>query len=311
MSGTILGVRAPTPAEESYSDRQLNTRNYQLEFHVAMTTEALGARAVAAVAGLPAIGTAYSFGTETDADAKCKNRQFRRDAEVKNNWYVLCSYDTLPIIEQDIQVSYETETIEVPFIFDFSTPRKRVVNTLGLPFDPPLTRSEPISIVTVSNWWLAAGVFNLAFKETYEGKANAANFMGKPPGCVVCESLTSQSQFANNAWWSVAQVRYRVYEHPTLSNAADLSVLNTSNKYLDDDTDLEDWDKQVTSLKTFKTQGSVSHWPIDDEGHAIPVDRWDDIPASGSDPALPSLLHYLQFRRFPRISFAALPEPPQ
>lgn len=80
---------------------------------------------------------------------------------------------------------------------------RKVVNSAGDPFDPPLTQTEFIGLVTVEkNYPIPHDILNLRYQVDLHNKCNDDNWRGFNPGTMMVRKVRASSQFENNVFFA-------------------------------------------------------------------------------------------------------------
>lgn len=115
------------------------------------------------------------------------------------------SWDVPPLArpwEFDWDSIYESKAIEQEISESPLVEGRAIVNSVGMPYDPPYEISIPRTTLSVTRNEVS---YNSATAREYMGKMNSDVFMGYEPFTARCEKISGRRFFEQNAyWWSVS-----------------------------------------------------------------------------------------------------------
>ncbi len=88
----------------------------------------------------------------------CSSRKFNQDANSPLDWLITCQYttdwetvetETDPLLFRP-QVTWGTQYVQRPLVVDAADSSKKVLNTAGDPFDPPVMTDRPLTTCSIS-----------------------------------------------------------------------------------------------------------------------------------------------------------------
>lgn len=195
-------------------------RNYTRRFQVMTDDKRVGPLEVIFAPGIPRLYSSYlSFDTnEIDFFAICRSVVPVQDADDWQLWSVTCEYDTQSSSEfgnvagqpgtigqpgagggsgaagdptqEPPAYEWTSETKEVALVVDIEG--DPILNSVGLPFDPPPTTPIAWPVLRYSRNELT---YDRDEKAQYFYKTNTTEFLGAGPGKVLCKPITGSSRY--------------------------------------------------------------------------------------------------------------------
>ncbi|QDV24381.1 hypothetical protein [Aureliella helgolandensis] len=235
---TIKGIRKAAGQEGSIElgDEKL-LRRYSLEYLVIADNKTQGPIEIWSTVGLPRVGVStYSYAGEIDSAAVCKRKVPKRDPKQSLVWIVRVEFDNDPrsksqeneddypeAISRPPIISWDSEYGEEILHKDYSTPPKDVLNSAGLPFDPPIVEPVIYPVLTVERY---QAVFSPATILAYENHSNSDEFYGADPGHALVAKIaaTQVVEDAVKLWKVTYRIRFA-------TEGFDAKPLNQSSHY--------------------------------------------------------------------------------
>lgn len=211
MAATVTGDRVASLG----GDRtQGGHRTYQRVIRVATNNRMDGPLTVRTAAGVPQIGTAFSFGTDADPTAFVRRILVRQVS--KYIWEVTCDYssqdyDPVQDVANPLMRPPRRQWGSVGFsqgLYE-DLDGNAVVNSRGEPYDPPVERERSIQVYTVVR---NEPFFDAMSAYQYADAVNSDQFLHAPPGYAKFSHPQAEDHYENGvAYW---QVRYEILLHP-------------------------------------------------------------------------------------------------
>ncbi|QDV26748.1 hypothetical protein [Aureliella helgolandensis] len=237
---TIKGIRKAAGQEGSIElgDEKL-LRRYALEYLIIADNATQGPIEIWSTPGLPVVGVStYAYAGESDLAAVCKRKVPKRDTKASRAWIVRVEFDNDPRSKsQETEADYPAATARPPIISwdseygeeilhrDYSEPPKPILNSAGLPFDPPITEQVVYPVLVIQRYQTT---FTPATILAYENRANKEDFYTAPPGHALMSKIaaTQVIEDAVKLWQVTYRIRFAV-------DGFDLEPLNQSSHYRD------------------------------------------------------------------------------
>jgi hypothetical protein len=222
----------------------------------------------------------------------CSNKSCRQvDDKAGRKWEVVCTYGLISnILPWNQPVTYNWSQQSSEHIVDRtldSTPVD-IKNSAGRPFDPAITATRYEAVLqAVRN----ETEFDATTPLKYVGAVNSDTFKGASPGFCMCVGISASQQIytsgvgAQTTYWQVTYnfaFRNQYSYQPIVLDAGLSQISRSSGKLVNI---LDGQGREVSSP-----------WPLDGEGHALPVED-DDTPAD---------FHFFQFKIYPAVAFGDL-----
>lgn len=247
----------PQTAEESWNESDRTTAREYTRTWQAVTDVATSDSSIIALSSyLPAM-----FSSDPDnPDAGVIRRRIER---TKNNlrWNADITYSTRAPSQQDgddngsplgakVKWSRSSQQINVPIWEDVSG--EAILNSAGLPFNPP------VNVVRFNATYRAIRCEAVYPNESYEGRVNSTNFLGKPPGTLLCAIPSIEEEFSG------ALKYYRItYEFHYDYRGWQPRLLNAGFLQWNDDKSAH------TQIKDANGENVTEPWPLDENGVAL------------------------------------------
>jgi len=192
---TRVAKGSPTGGDDNRGGRQA-----QIVFDV--TTDNVDNNIVTVIrdVSIPQYPSIYVLGTDSDPGLFLDNRNAKRERDSNNKWKVTCNFKSEESDKSENQldnpllepVTREWDTADEPIPFERDALGKAVVNTLGMPFDPPIESRRLYQI----------GMF-VRNEATFDGNSaldfidhvNADVFAGFQPGQVLVAKIRASERF--------------------------------------------------------------------------------------------------------------------
>ena len=195
-------------------------REYTKVYTVTTDSPSDGVMAVGNALGIPRKWEVYYWSGEVDAGALCWDVSPRPDPDNQLIWEVTCQYSTDmrggeggPLAGDPARDVDNPLLIPPEVTWDSWSEMKvvhkdrngvSILNSAGLPFDPPLQRRYTGHQVTVVR---NEAAFPTLLAQQYEDTVNSDAFYGWAPEQARLESLTANSQYTHNLpYWTVRYV---------------------------------------------------------------------------------------------------------
>lgn len=187
--------------------------------------------------GIPSIGQSHP----DDIYRYCTNISSARVSygAVESIFHVTATYSTVPYEAQPdnplaARPQYSWSHIRVEGIIDVDVDGNAIVNSAGMPYDPPVTALRDIhAVMRVTR---NEAVYNEALALSFVGKVNSATYRGYAPGYVMVNDINASSAEANVGGQTIqyAVVNYELEFSPT---PFQISVLDAGFYEWDNTTD--------------------------------------------------------------------------
>lgn len=206
MSAEIVSVKPGGWGGQSQSKDWI--RRYSLVYLIRTSDPGDGPMTVGDYAGLPARGSYYSFGSESDFGARLKTRTVKQTNNQKRWWEVTDSYSS----QQDDEKPEDPE--ENPLLrppkrrFSFER-RDRVafedldgnafVNTAAEPYDASVaTIPKSLLVMTISR---NEAAFPTAIADEYQNCTNENDFYGYPADAALMADIGAEDAWENGVYY--------------------------------------------------------------------------------------------------------------
>lgn len=152
------------------------------------------------VASVGAIGDTYAAGPSTDDYSYIQNITVSRNTEYQLQWTAVVDYgpeqpEEQNPLEEPIEVSWDFAQFELPMDTDWNG--VAVVNTAGVPFDPPVMRDDSRPVLTVVR---NERDYSYELADLYRDSVNESEYItadiSRPPGTVKVAAIPGRRLFS-------------------------------------------------------------------------------------------------------------------